>query len=940
MDNSYKNELEFLDLSNLDNHDRDELTALLKSSAVAQELNLPWDCGENDYNGIVEQPPIQLEPKMWTHYGLEENMMKYETQANTSSSVLVSVPSTIQYGQQLIPAQMYHEWGPNMYMNNIPSDHNVQPYMQGMAAFPPHMYPPGNENQDLSSMRDAGRRGRGRGSKNFNRNVTHNEIQTNYLGDHNQYSLGHVQYQPYLCISDPNVAPQQHPAAGQPIYFPSAMYHSPTLAQQQTHHLDYMPQYHQSSSNTKYNHQSQSLLPQTNGESTKSTNHKSYDQPLENLYERKMQNVNISKPSIHQMLDDETSSSQTNIVTTVIVNNSNVDSSINDVEENLTAISNPNNKKFDVKIEQHIVSTRNDSYKSAEKNDIPCVNIKSSIEVKQNGNESKECDEAASQAKTPTSSTTSKLAVPTVEREIENEEVIEVSLNENLTVSDAVPLSTSPPVSSANKSWASILKKPSDPLIEGASKPTAFIAPSIITTSVDNNELSSVEKAQPSPRSFQNISDNTKSSDYSPLHTEIPQVHCDDPISYRMGEFLLGYQMDKQTVSLLPRGLTNRSNYCYINSILQALLACPPFYNLLMALPYSKSQSRRSSSPLIDNMIKFVREFVPLPEGARLARKDRAQKKNEDSVVDIQSGVPFEPSYIYTILKNSASGIFSVEGRQEDAEEFLSCLLNGISDEMLELMKLANNNDQKSVECVESSVNYNQDEEEWKVMGPKNKGSITRSTDFGRTPISDIFRGQLRSRVVRASEQATDYVQPFFTLQLDIEKAESVRTALDLLVGKDQLEGMTCSKTKQQIEAWKQVTLEELPVILILHLKWFDYNLDGCSKIVKSVEFPIDLKIDNKLMSNNARPKLGQKQRQYKLFAVTYHDGKEATKGHYVTDAFHVGYGGWVRYDDSSLKGVSEGNVLNPQPPRVPYLLYYRRCDTIGSNQSNSVKTR
>lgn len=55
---------------------------------------------------------------------------------------------------------------------------------------------------------------------------------------------------------------------------------------------------------------------------------------------------------------------------------------------------------------------------------------------------------------------------------------------------------------------------------------------------------------------------------------------------------------------------------------------------------------------------------------------------------------------------------------------------------------------------------------------------------------------------------------------------------------------MTCSKTKQQIEAWKQVTLEELPVILILHLKWFDYKMDGCSKIFKRVGFPIDLKLD------------------------------------------------------------------------------------------------
>lgn len=60
-------------------------------------------------------------------------------------------------------------------------------------------------------------------------------------------------------------------------------------------------------------------------------------------------------------------------------------------------------------------------------------------------------------------------------------------------------------------------------------------------------------------------------------------------------------------------------------------------------------------------------------------------------------------------------------------------------------------------------------EEEWRVIGPKNKGSITRSTELERTPLSDIFRGKLRSRVSRSGEQPSDNVQPFFTLQLDIE---------------------------------------------------------------------------------------------------------------------------------------------------------------------------
>jgi ubiquitin carboxyl-terminal hydrolase 10 len=61
---------------------------------------------------------------------------------------------------------------------------------------------------------------------------------------------------------------------------------------------------------------------------------------------------------------------------------------------------------------------------------------------------------------------------------------------------------------------------------------------------------------------------------------------------------------------------------------------------------------------------------------------------------------------------------------------------------------------------------------------------------------------------------------------------------------------VTCSRTNQEIEAWQQVTLEELPLVLLLHLKWFDYKLDGASKIVKCVEFPIDLKVDPSKYSN------------------------------------------------------------------------------------------
>lgn len=221
------------------------------------------------------------------------------------------------------------------------------------------------------------------------------------------------------------------------------------------------------------------------------------------------------------------------------------------------------------------------------------------------------------------------------------------------------------------------------------------------------------------------------------------------------------------------------------------------------------------------------------------------------------------------------------------------------------------------------------EDSQWQVMGPKNKGCITRRTELNKSPISDIFGGHLRSRVHRTGDQSTDNIQPFFTLQLNIETVSTVREALEALVCKNQLEGVTSSKTNEEVEAWQQVTIEELPIALLLHLKCFNFKPDGCTKIIKPIEFPIDLKIDQKLLSSKINYSV--KEKQYKLFAVVYHDGKEVSKGHYITDAYHVGYASWLRFDDASVKPVSEEQVLKPHGSRVPYLLFYRRSDSVKS---------
>lgn len=397
-----------------------------------------------------------------------------------------------------------------------------------------------------------------------------------------------------------------------------------------------------------------------------------------------------------------------------------------------------------------------------------------------------------------------------------------------------------------------------------------------------------------------------------------------DEWSYQFADMLTKHKTNFSPVSLRPRGLTNPSNYCYINSILQALMGCAPFYNLIKSIPKQLAAlSSEVKTPTINAMLQFTSEFSSLPSGLRLNRPQKQVKGKDDMGSDLHCDPAFEPTAIYKLWNDSREE--HVEGRQEDAEEFLGYVLNKLNDEMLEVIKLIakptveQNGGEQTSENEEGAV--------WQMIrNNRNKGSITRQTDYGRTPLSDIFRGELRSRLQREGEHSTDVIQPFFTLQLNIEKAASVKEALEILVGRDQLEGVTGSKSKQEVVAWQQMTLEKLPVVLILHLKWFDYKSDGCTKILKTVEFPVELKIDPKILASK---KYSQKQRVYRLFAVVYHDGKEASKGHYITDVYHTGYSSWLRFDDSTVKPVSEHNVLRPRVPRVPYLLYYRRCDTM-----------
>uniref|UniRef100_A0A8C2BN68 Ubiquitin carboxyl-terminal hydrolase n=1 Tax=Cyprinus carpio TaxID=7962 RepID=A0A8C2BN68_CYPCA len=470
------------------------------------------------------------------------------------------------------------------------------------------------------------------------------------------------------------------------------------------------------------------------------------------------------------------------------------------------------------------------------------------------------------------------------------------------------------PVANPLKSWASLFHN-SKPLPGG---PQAYVevksVPAVVAFPLAESELP--EKA-------------------NEVH-EGPVPVSEDPMAPKLAELIENVKLIHKPVSLQPRGLINKGNWCYINATLQALIACPPMYHLMKSLPlFTETQRPCTSTPMMDNFVRLVNEFSNMP----VPSKAKQQAAGEKIMKDLRVGVSFEPTYIYKLLTLIKSSL-SEKGRQEDAEEYLGFILNGLHEEMLALKKLLSPQEEKaptpngpeSQPGVEEGPAEEEEEgsdDEWEQVGPRNKTSITRQADFIRTPITDIFGGHIRSVVYQQSSKESATLQPFFTLQLDIqsEKIRTVQEALEVLVARESVQGYT-TKSKQEIEISRRVTLEELPPVLVLHLKRFVFEkTGGCQKLVKNIDYPVDLEISKDLLSPGVRGKTLKGQRTYRLFAVVYHHGNSATGGHYTTDVFHIGLNGWLRIDDQAVKIINQHQVVKQTAERTAYLLYYRRVD-------------
>lgn len=444
---------------------------------------------------------------------------------------------------------------------------------------------------------------------------------------------------------------------------------------------------------------------------------------------------------------------------------------------------------------------------------------------------------------------------------------------------------------------------------------------------------------------------------------------------------------------IVPRGLVNTGNICFMSSIMQLLLYCVPFYktlNVIAKKTMHTLMTSNSKSPLFDATVDFYNNFnVNLDDINSLSNSNTQRSQHDrEATPQREFGESFTPVEFFKAISKSSRFQHLKWGQQEDAEEFLGFLLDGLHEEFTsnvksltddEIKQFTKTLDESSRQKVlmnlrkfhvgefnssESSGkndgnvddHYDDDDDddvdaddddninaydhndefnggEWQEVGSEKKKkrfTAKRTVEVKPSPIRRIFGGSFRSvlTIPKNKEAQSITLDPFQQVQLDISDPD-IKTLEDAFVQISHVEEIPMKTSKGvEVVAKKQTFVDQLPEVLIIHLKRFSFESSGrVEKLKKKIQYPHLFQIPTKSLSPRTR-KFNPDGFQYKLTGVVYHHGMGSNGGHYTVDVLRSVEGEWVRIDDVTIHNLKPDDVLvkgDEEDVKTAYILMYQK---------------
>ena len=341
--------------------------------------------------------------------------------------------------------------------------------------------------------------------------------------------------------------------------------------------------------------------------------------------------------------------------------------------------------------------------------------------------------------------------------------------------------------------------------------------------------------------------------------------------------------------TLVLTGLSNTENTCYMNAIVQCLANTKPVRDYMLHDAY-KADINTSSSGTHGLLIQAFASLL----------KDMCTRKKDGDVQVLST----------TALKKEVERLAPrfIGHQQQDAQEFLSFLLQGLHDDVNRA------NTPAATITTGTSAGPDDNERSFEVW--------SRFVASENSKFVDIFVGQLRSTLICAAcgHRSTTFEQ-FWDLSLSIPSMSgdiTLQSCFDHFTMEEILKNddrPRCPGCKLNQECTKALSIQRFPVILCVHLKRFSGPGHSGGKVTVNIPtHGLDL---SRYAANQGPNNL------YNMYAAVKHSGSRFS-GHYTARCKHPETGSWHEYNDTRVSPTNTRSINGSDA----YMLFFQQCMT------------